>query len=851
MFSYKVLKMELISKLNPYMIPPFLCLVISLTLAVISLTRGKIDRENILFSLVCIWWSLLAPAFLSHHLLKSQATILRVERTIHFFYVYIPFVNMLFFHQILGLRRRYLEIGALFLSFVISLSTPTDYYFDGLYSFSWGYIARGRIFFQIFGLYAMAVVIYISVMTINALRKETNQIVRLKLKYIILSLMVSAILTIMNIPAINGIDFYPFGNFMFIPLAIMAYGILKFRILDIRSIIHITTIWLAISAIILVPNALVFAYLLDFLKSLERWTLFTVMVGWFFINYLYMRKVQPFINQLFNRRKYDLRKIENDFINEISILKNLDDLRKELREVLKKALNLKSVDILLKKSLSELYINDKGEEAQLDSDISEWFLGANHLAEKHMVSTNPYYAYIREKLIAFLEKNKGNFIVPLVQNNELLGLLILGEKSNLSQLTPDEVSFINSIRAAASIALANSIMYQDISNMKDNLEEMVRQRTKELQKKNEQMLFELKVAKNVQETILPTKLPYNEHIKISSKIIPLMEVSGDFYDVIRIAEDKIAVAMVDVSGHGVPSALLTSMIKTEIDNQLKSETDPAVICTKINHNLRFTLSETGFYCTMVLCVIDLSKMEIEYSNCGHTSPIYIKNNGIIETLTTNGFFIGTPLDASYEKKTVPVSPGDRLYFYTDGLIEARGVDGTQFGEERFLELILETKALGIETQLNEILNRLEEFARESGEEKRDDITLMIVEIGTSMSVTRRIKDAFRFYKSQDLRKAVEILHHIDESSLSSTQLYLLGRLYFGVGDSDKALYYLNRALENEPAHREFLYYKGKVLYQLDRFKDALELFHTVQRIAPNYKRVGKFIEKIQSMTKES
>jgi serine phosphatase RsbU (regulator of sigma subunit) len=515
--------------------------------------------------------------------------------------------------------------------------------------------------------------------------------------------------------------------------------------------------------------------------------------------------------------------------------------------VLRKSLNIKSVALLLKSSSTHAYISDDGIEESLNPEIREWFLGANHLAEKHMVETNPYYAYIRDALMKIFEAKNASFIVPLIQNNELIGLILLGEKANLSQLTPDEVAFINNIRAAGSIALANSIMYQDISNMKDHLEEMVQQRTKELQKKNEQMLFELKVAKNVQETILPTKLPYNEHIKIASKIVPLMEVSGDFYDVIGIADDKLAVAMVDVSGHGVPSALLTSMIKTEIDNQLKRETDPAIVCTNINQNLRYTLSETGFYCTMVLCVIDLSKLEIEYSNCGHTSPIYIKNDGVIETLTTDGFFIGTPLEATYEKKRVAVSPGDRLYFYTDGLIEARGAQGEQFGEARFIELIQETKSMGVETQLNAILSRLDEFEKQSGEEKRDDITLMIVEFGSSMSVARRIKEAFRFYKSQDLRKAVEILHQIDENSLSSTQLYLLGRLYFGVGEADKALYYLNRALENEPAHREFLYYKGKVLYKLNQFKDALELFLAVQRIEPSYKRVERFIEKIRSL----
>ncbi|MCX7679245.1 MAG: SpoIIE family protein phosphatase [Spirochaetes bacterium] len=838
---------ELVQKFNIYMLPPFLCLVIGLTLAGISIFRGKIDKENILFSVVCVWWSLLAPVFLLHHLVDDEQVILRIERIVHFFYVYNPFVNILFFHQILGIRRKAFEIGAFVASGIISISTQTNLYFDGLYRFSWGYIARGQIFFQIFGVYGFLVVIYVTAMTFQTLLKEKNQIVRLKLKYIIISLIISSFLTILNIPAINGIDFYPFGNFMFIPLSIMAYGILRYRLLDIRSIIHLTIIWGAISALIVIPNALLFWSLHPRLIVLEKWKLFVVLFGWFGANYLYLRNVQPLIDQFFNRRKYDLRKFASEFIDEISILKNLQKLRSELAGVVKKALNLKSVGVLLRKGNSDSYVDDDGLEEVIDREILEWFIGANHLAEKHMVMTNPYYSYIREKLISFLERKNCSCVVPLVQNNELLGLIMMGEKSTLSQLTPDEVAFINSIRAAGSIALANSIMYQDLSNMKDNLEDLVRQRTKELQKKNEQMLFELKIAKNVQETILPTKLPYNEHIKIASKIIPLMEVSGDFYDVIRISDDRVAIAMVDVSGHGVPSALLTSMIKTEIDNQLKTHTDPAIVCTRINQNLRLTLSETGFYCTMILCLIDLSKMEMEYSNCGHISPIVVKTDGKVEMLTTEGFIIGTLLDASYETKKLQIETGDRIYFYTDGLIEARGYKGEQFGESRFIDLILQTKAQGVETQLATILATVEEFGKQEGAEKRDDITLMIVEVGIPISISRRIKEAYRFYKRQDYRKAVEILHHIDESSLSSIQLYLLGRLYFGVGDSEKALYYLNRALENEPAQVEFLYFKAKVLYKLNRLKEALEIFVSVKKIKPNYKRVENFIERINQL----
>ena len=833
-----------LGKLNIFMIPPLLYLAAGLTLAVISVTKGKLERENILFSLVCVWWSLLAPAFLMHHLVESEDLILRIERGIHFFYVFIPFVNLVFFHHILGLKRRKIEIAAFILSAVIAVSTQTEYYFNGLYKFSWGYIAKGGVFFQVFGVYGFIVIAYSTMMNILRYRVETNQVVKLKVKYIFTSLLISAFLTFLNIPAINGIDFYPYGNFMFIPLGIMAYGVLRYRIMDIQSIIHITAIWAAISSLIVIPNVVVFVLAGPYVRDLDGRVIFVLLGTWFYLNYSYLRKIQPLINQLFNKRKYNLRKIENNFINEISLLKSLKALRDELADITRKTLNLKSAELFLREGESSRYEGGEGGVMDLDPDIPDWFLGANHLAERNMVATNPYYAYVREKLMALFGDRDCSFIVPLVQNNALLGLLFLGEKSNLKQLTPDEVAFINSVRSAGSIALSNSIMYQDISNMKDHLEDLVRDRTRELQKKNEQMLFELKVAKNVQETILPTNLPFNDNIKIASRIIPLMEVSGDFYDVIRIGDDRIALAMVDVSGHGVPSALLTSMIKTEIDSQLKHETDTAKVCTAVNQNLRATLSETGFYCTMVLCVIDLSKMEMEYSNCGHTSPIHFKNDGTIDMLTTEGFFIGTPLEAEYEGRTVALSKGDRLYFYTDGVTEARGEGDRFFDDETFVAALRETRGLEVDRQLNEILRRVQEFQKGGSADHRDDITLMVVEIGSSMSIARRIKDAFRFYKSKDYRKSVEILHQIDERSLSDMQLYLLSRLHSGINEPEKALYYVNRALENVPSHREYLYYKGKTLFRLGRLDDAAGVFATLAHIDGDYKKTRLFIVKI-------
>ena len=140
---------------------------------------------------------------------------MRIERGVHFFYVYLPAINLFYFHRIIGTRARVLVSAAFAVSFIISLSTLTDYYFNGMYVYPWGYIAKGGIAFQVFGLYSAISLAYFIVIFIRKIRSEKNQIIRLKLKYIVLSFILTGLLTITNIPAINGIDLYPLGNLMF------------------------------------------------------------------------------------------------------------------------------------------------------------------------------------------------------------------------------------------------------------------------------------------------------------------------------------------------------------------------------------------------------------------------------------------------------------------------------------------------------------------------------------------------------------------------------------------------------------------------------------------------------------
>ena len=501
----------LIAKLDIYIIPPVLSLAIGLSLAILSLVKGKFRKENILFSMVCFWWScLLAPAFIAHHLFRGEEElILTIERVIHFFFVYIPLVNMVYLTNVLKLQRKSLIVLTAVISFAISLFTPTHYYFTGLYTYSWGYIAKGNIVFNIFSAYGMIVIAYLAFEGFRKLRTETNYIMRIKIKYIVFSLLASAVLTLFNIPAINGIDFYPLGNLNFIPLAILAYGVLRFRLMDIRSILHITVVWGVVSSLIIIPNIFLLMYFWPIIIRLGINQVMLIAICWFLVNYLYMRKVQPFIDQLFNKRKYNLQLVESQFVENVAHLKSYDDLVREFTDILRKTLSFTDFYIIRRNEESGNYVLKSDESLNLSNDIQSWFLKNNDLMNKSLVETDPLYSPVRNELSGIFSRLNCEFILPFIHNEKIIGIMIMPERANLQQLTLDEMRFVNNLKNSVLIALLNSLMYQDLTNYKNNLELMVTERTGQLRQSEAQMLIKDKAIEKSINGIVITDIKGN------------------------------------------------------------------------------------------------------------------------------------------------------------------------------------------------------------------------------------------------------------------------------------------------------------------------------------------------------
>ena len=354
---------------------------------------------------------------------------------------------------------------------MISLTVPTDFYFNGHNRYPWGMIARGGPAFLFFGAYSFAVIGYSLICLYWRLRTETNPVLRLKFKYVLISFGLSGALTLCNIPAINGIDFYPLGNLSFIPLLVMAYGVLKYRLLDIRRMMHNSLAWLAVSSLILMPNFGIFLGVRNMMRSWPDGWLFAVLAGWFGLNLLYFTKAQPAINRAFNRSHANLFQSRTAFLEEIAFLKNLEELSAALTRALSNGLGLSHADLYISRQEDHPdYRRTDGSGLDLPPALARTLARRGRLVERHRLEARQDRSHETQSLLNLLEDADAAYLIPMVQEHRLLAVILLSEKTNGLPLNSDESHFIRELTAAGTIALFNSLLYQNVSDLRDRLQ---------------------------------------------------------------------------------------------------------------------------------------------------------------------------------------------------------------------------------------------------------------------------------------------------------------------------------------------------------------------------------------------
>ncbi len=203
---------------------------------------------------------------------------------------------------------------------------------------------------------------------------------------------------------------------------------------------------------------------------------------------------------------------------------------------------------------------------------------------------------------------------------------------------------------------------------------------------------------------------------------PAKVVGGDYYDVIRLSKDKLAICIADVVGKGVSAALLMANVQASVRAFAAETASPAYVCSRINSVLCANIA-SGKFVTLFYGVLDASSRILQYTNAGHLRPILIGSNGKVKHLENGGALLGVFPDWKYENSTVELGPGDILLLFTDGITEAMDLDGEEFGEERLIQAARNPVEQSIEDLQAHLLNSVKEFCNFR---MRDDATLILL-----------------------------------------------------------------------------------------------------------------------------
>ncbi len=434
------------------------------------------------------------------------------------------------------------------------------------------------------------------------------------------------------------------------------------------------------------------------------------------------------------------------------------------------------------------------------------------------------------------------FFLMVINTNSILRILREMDRVALEISAGGDASFrLHSLEGEfSSIEYAVLEMNKEIDGHRKNLETMVEQRTNELQnvladlkERDELIQKQLDMASIIQRSILPGHIDEWLEVKFSVRYIAMEKIGGDFYDVYQLKDNKLGILVADVSGHGIPAALVTTMAKIAFGNACMKYDSPRRIFQDVNKNILEHV-KTQDYLTAFFITID-DEYNITYANASHRKAILVHTEeGTVELLDTNGLFIGAIEEANdtYDEQAARMNYGDKLILYTDGIPEATNANREEYSNERFEELVLKNRHLPLEDFTSYIVEDVQRFIGNASVE--DDITLVVIELARDEAVDI-IRSAKKLVDQQKFYEAIEHLERGLSLYPGNTKiLYNLSKYYFRVNNYGKTVEYIQKYVEKDKRNKFAYYIGGAAFYQMMDYKNAIEYLEQATKIDPNF-----------------
>jgi sigma-B regulation protein RsbU (phosphoserine phosphatase) len=327
----------------------------------------------------------------------------------------------------------------------------------------------------------------------------------------------------------------------------------------------------------------------------------------------------------------------------------------------------------------------------------------------HDIQEDASFENMRAVCTERFEQLGAALVVPLIYEDRLTGLMSLGQKKSGKYYRKEDINLLTTLANQGAVAIENALMIEDVIE-KERMEE------------------ELNIARDLQMSMLPAKCPELVRFEIASLCIPAREVGGDFFDFIEIGEDKVGFVIADVTGKSVSAALVMSSSRSVFRMLSEEQLGVGDIMVRANRRIKKDI-KSGMFVALLYAVLDSRERMLSLCSAGQTQPLHFSNRkGKAVLIETEGdtFPLGILDEAEYKETRVQLEPGDKVVFYTDGIVEAMNKDQQMFGFERLQKLAEESQTTKAEELLKEIINGVNKFVGEAPQ--HDDLTAIVVTV---------------------------------------------------------------------------------------------------------------------------
>ncbi len=480
-----------------YTIPPFLGLLTTLGLALLALIKGRGRKTNLLFAGLCIIGTFLNIDVMLMTIVPREELALKISRYDHILVVYNIPIYLHFIYTLLSVKKRKWLIPATYLfSFILMFFTQSQYYLVGTHRYYFGFFAKGGPLFYLFISINSIVFLYCLYLFVEKMGEEMTPVSRNKINYAFLGFGIQVILALLDAVPISGVEMYPPGNFGFVPMIILAYGVLKHDLLDMEFLIRKSIIYSSVTGLLTGLYALsIVTFNFVFRRSDASGSLIFSILLFLIIVFIFApmkEKVQVAVDRIFFKGKYDYHKTIRDVSQAMTSILDIEKIANRIMDTVINSMHVSTVSILLwngEKESFQVYAAKGKHQRDIKglmnlnkgSPLSTVLLEQKREVFRHNIEEGDVDIGNRAYCLKELDSLHASLVVPMVFEGSVKGVISLGYKKSGDLYTSEDLELLQTLANQSSISMENARSYAIIQELNRNLEKKVYTRTRELE----------------------------------------------------------------------------------------------------------------------------------------------------------------------------------------------------------------------------------------------------------------------------------------------------------------------------------------------------------------------------------